>query len=66
MFTSRIETFISILNYLKIHKLFRQSLCNFLIFLLSEKITKDGYSRVKEFNIIRGIKNYVDFLTFFT
>lgn len=63
MFTSRIETFISILNYLKIHKLFRQSLCNFL---LSEKITKDGYSRVKEFNIIRGIKNYVDFLTFFT
>jgi len=32
---------------------------------LSEKITKDGYFRVTEFNIIRGIKNYVAFLTFF-
>jgi hypothetical protein len=44
----------------------------FFNFLLSEKITKDGYFRVKEFNIIRGIfniirgiKNYVAFLTFF-
>jgi len=38
----------------------------FFNFLLSEKVTKDGYFRVREFNIIRGIKNYVAFLTFFT